>query len=303
MGNHNFAAARSDLELIHTLSQHLLDLPLELLPDSVGNAFLASLKQAKTVIDGINSFSLESGTPPNQLRDQYLSWAKSYGEHLLTTTQSWIPFLAYRKGDVQKNIEALSAAVKEAHGIRDRAAIAAAESVAELGRIVAAAREASAEAGVGVFTAGFTSKGNDLDGTANQWLIATGVLAGITIAGALIIAREFNLDANATNATLVQYVSSKAIALVMLFTATVWCGRIYKATKHQAAANTHRGLALKTFQAFIAASKDDATRNAVLLETTRSIFAIGPSGYLDSQDSTNDSSIKVLELFKQPTKS
>jgi hypothetical protein len=51
----------------------------------------------------------------------------------------------------------------------------------------------------------------------------------------------------------------------------------------------------------VKATDDTATRNAVLLETTRSIFAIAPSGYLESGDSSADTGSKVLEIVKSAT--
>ncbi|MFZ1547427.1 MAG: hypothetical protein WAT12_10065, partial [Candidatus Nitrotoga sp.] len=79
---------------------------------------------------------------------------------------------------------------------------------------------------------------------------------------------------------------------------TIWCGRIYKALKHQSTVNKHRANALKTFQAFVKAASNDNTRDAVLIETTRSIFASSPSGYLDTTDTPSDPSTKVLEIIK-----
>ena len=74
---------------------------------------------------------------------------------------------------------------------------------------------------------------------------------------------------------------------------------MYKAAKHQAAVNRHRGNALKTFQAFVKATNDDSTRDAVLLETTRSIFALTNTGYLDTGgEGSSDGAVKVLEIVK-----
>lgn len=74
--------------------------------------------------------------------------------------------------------------------------------------------------------------------------------------------------------------------------------RIYKALKHQITVNKHRANALKTFQAFVKAASNDNTRDAVLIETTRSIFANSPSGYLDTTDASSDSNTKILEIIK-----
>lgn len=94
-----------------------------------------------------------------------------------------------------------------------------------------------------------------------------------------------------------QKFGARIIVLVVLFTATLWCGRIYKALMHQAVTNRHRALSLQTFQAFSAAASDDDTRNAVLTETTRSIFATTASGYIDSETSS-ESPLKIIELSR-----
>lgn len=49
--------------------------------------------------------------------------------------------------------------------------------------------------------------------------------------------------------------------------------------------NRHRDKALRTFETFAAASTDNSTRDAVLLEATRSIFAPGATGLVDSGES------------------
>lgn len=46
------------------------------------------------------------------------------------------------------------------------------------------------------------------------------------------------------------------------------------------------------------ATSDESTKNAVLLETTRSIFAIGSTGYLDPTEAGSDSGMKIMEIIK-----
>ena len=56
---------------------------------------------------------------------------------------------------------------------------------------------------------------------------------------------------------------------------------------------------MQTLQAFTKAAPDDQTKAAVLLETTRSIYAIAPYGYLDGTDApAGGDQIKVFELIK-----
>ena len=76
-------------------------------------------------------------------------------------------------------------------------------------------------------------------------------------------------------------VFSKAAVIAVLFTGTVWCGRIYRALIHQAAVNRHRALSLKTFQAFVRATDDPVVRDAVLMAATRTVFGSVPTGLVE----------------------
>lgn len=299
-GKINFETARSDFEIIFSLCKNLKELPLDILPSSVAPLFLKALEDTSSAIQEIIKFSIENSNPTS-IRDQIVARTRQYAEAMLITTQAWIPFLAYQKGDVQKNIEALSKSVKDANVILEEAKLKVEGKSKEIDSIVTAAREASASAGVGVFTSDFAGQATNLASEGKKWLKYTACLAIATILTALL-SFFVPIEKDATNPQIWQYMTSKVLILIVLLTATVWCGRLYKATKHQEALNNHRANALKTFQAFVKAASDDTTRNAVLLETTRSIFAIGPSGYLETTDSGNDSgTTKILEIIKGAT--
>lgn len=299
-GSINFQMAKSDLGLLFDLCNHLKTLPVNLLPIPVAEAFNASLDQAKNTIQRLLDFNIESGNPTG-LRDEIVGQIKAHTEHLLTTTQGWIPFLAYQKGDIQKNIEDLNQAVRTANSLLEGAKKDIGAKQGEIAGIVTAAREASASAGVGVFTSDFEGHAKTLTDDAGKWFRNT-IICAIGTLTAAFLSIFIPIDRDATNAQIFQYISSKLVVLLVLMTATVWCGRIYKALMHQITVTKHRANALKTFQAFVKATTNDSIRDAVLIETTRSIFANSPSGYLDSADANSDASgTKVLEIIKSAT--
>lgn len=73
--------------------------------------------------------------------------------------------------------------------------------------------------------------------------------------------------------------------------------RQYSASRHNQTININRWNALRTFESFVGAAEDQETKNAVLLEATRSVFAPQPSGFLRGRYEGDSSSpiIKVIE--------
>lgn len=296
----NFESSRSDLEMIFNLCTHLETLPIEIVPENTAVIISSAIDAAKTEINKIRNFTIVNNGNPTQQKDEIISQIKRVGEQLLVATQGWIAFLAYQKGDVQQNINALNASVVKATQIVESAKTDIQIKNSELDGIISAARETAATVGVAHFTSDFFGKERSLELSAEIWLKVT---AGLGIATVCVSIGSFfiPLPDQSGGAGLVQFFTSKIILLAILLMATVWCGRIYKAIKHQAAINAHKANALKSFQAFVNATSDEATKNAVLLETTRSIFSIGTTGYLEQSDSGSDSGSKVMEIVKNTT--
>ena len=130
-------------------------------------------------------------------------------------------------------------------------------------------------------------------------MIATGSLGVLTLLAA-IATWWIGLNTDREGFSLLHAFGGKIAILVVFFTATLWSGRVYRALMHQATLNRHRALGLQTFQAFSAAASDDASKDAVLIETTRSIFSAGSTGYLDTQDQNHAQEIRLSEGVRQP---
>jgi hypothetical protein len=278
---------------------HLKILPVELLPEDQTKKIISILPEIIKGLTEIKNFTIETANPIN-VRDELIENLKKQSNNLYSTAHIYIPYLAYQKGEVQKNINELNESVAKATKLIDQTKISIEEKGNEIDDIIAAARDASASVGVAHFTVDFTNEYDNLEKSAQKWLAATVSIALLTIISAFLISFVMPLTSDATTAQIVQLLTSKAIILGLLFTATIWSGRLYKATKHQAAINKHRANALKTFQAFTKAASDESSRDAVLMETTKSIFAIAPSGYLENEMSS-DSGLKIVEVIKHAT--
>ncbi|WP_148207379.1 hypothetical protein [Paramagnetospirillum magneticum] len=225
-GKINFEAGRGDLERMQSILNHFKVLPLEPLPDSVLVDLIQVTTPIKAALDQFSAFTIEQ-QDPSQVRLNILQNTKGVVDQLYLKAHLWIPFLAYQKGDVQRNIDQLSRSVVEANGIVSSAKGDIEGKYEEIRTIIAAAREASASVGVAHFTGDFSDEANSLASSAKNWLIATGLCAVITLVTAFYMMSN-GLPSDAKAAQIIQHATSKVVILGLLFAATIWLGRIYK---------------------------------------------------------------------------
>lgn len=287
-----FEEGGKDIRRVFEIADYLKALPVEVLVDSTAQEISASLEECRVYINQIDTFTLETGNPA-ATRNQFISQIHQAGDALFLRASPWIPFLAYKKGDVTKNIAALTEAVAKASGIVSEAKTDIQNKSSEIDTIITKAREASGAAGAAVFTKDFSARADALEVQAKTWLTRTTWMAAITLLGS--VAAFFCIDPTMGKIEVVQRLAAKVAIYGVLLTGTVWCGRIYKALMHQAAMNRFKALGLQTFQAFTAGSTDVQTKDAVLLETTRSIFASYQTGYIDEESGTDTRVVEVLK--------
>jgi len=297
-GKITFEGCRAELERTYSILNHFKLLPIDLLPDSPMQQIVSSLPPLKATLDQIKVFTIESNDPTGT-RNQLIGQLKTQADQFFSVAHLYIPYLAYQKGDVQRNINELTESVEQASRLVSDAKDEIEKKRGEIGEIIVATREAAASVGVAHFTADFTTESAAQDSSADRWLKATGAMAGLTLVVAVGLV-FVPIKPDATTPQVIQIFTSKVVILGLLFTATIWCGRLYKAARHQGAISKHRANALRTFQAFTKAASDDESRNAILMETTKSIFAITSTGYLDNE-STPDGGLKIVEVVKHAT--
>lgn len=268
-------------------------LPLDYLTDSVADRMRNAIQQVKPFFERIEKFSIEQSNP-TEVRNSAIAELRQRTDPMMETVTPWIPFLAYQKGDISENISKLSKAITQANSVLDTTKKDIERKSAEIDGIITKAREASAGAGAAVFTQDFLKESTVIEASAIPWLRAAATFGLLTLIVASVT--WFWTQAGLDHGQIFQKVASKLVALSVLFAATVWCGRIYKALRHQAAINKHRALSLQTFQAFSSAAPDAQTKSAVLIESTRSIFALHDTGFIESSGSDRESNI--IEIAK-----
>ncbi|WP_147395196.1 hypothetical protein [Azospirillum cavernae] len=298
-GKIDFEKAIQSLERLQSLVAPLKVLPLDILPQRVAEGMLPHLQGLQSSINRIRNFSIVNDSPTSN-RDNICHEIEVQIDNAYPIITPHIPFMAYARADVQRNIEELVRSVEKGNKIVSEARSDFDIKRSEIDNIVAAAREASVKAGVAHFTHDFNDAAEMHGNAAKNWLIATGIIACLTAIFAFL-SFFIEISHDASVAFFINRISSKLVFLGLFLAATIWCGRLYKAAKHQEATNRHRANALKTFQAFVQAAGTEPIREAILMETTRSIFAITPSGYLDSNDVSIEGGAKVVEVVKNIT--
>lgn len=292
----HFEAAKPKLELAFRLFSDLLQFPVDLLPDNIIANIINTAEQVLVHIEQIKNFTLQGNAEEN--RNNIGNQLNNQIDAFYTEAQGWIPYLAYQQGDVQRHLEELSGAVDESDKILTNAKKEAETKKSEIDNVVTAAKEASASVGVAHFSSDFMAEAEKLEKSAGSWLLVTGGFTLVTLIVAYVFLR---MDEPSGLYSVIYHSTTKLIILGTLIAATVWCGKIYRALRHQVTTNRHRANAIKTFQAFSKAASDDAARDAVLMETTKAIFGLSPSGYLD-QETAGSEQTRIIELLGRTSK-
>jgi hypothetical protein len=294
----SFEGARLELELTLQIFRHYDQLALANAPKQIVTNIVSTVNPVIESVREIDNFSLTKSTNTTEDINQITNRLRDRVMNLYMTGQSVIPFLAYLAGDVQKSIEKMTAATTTIESMLKDMNTSITGRMGEADRIVSAMRDASGRAGVAQFTHDFSNEANTLGKDSRKWLTAAISLVALTFVTAIsmyLIGIIFPIHADQQ----VSYTITKVVVLAILVSATVWSGNIYRALRHQVTVNRHRANSLMTFQAFVAAAEGDAEiKNAVLLETTRSIFASTPTGYIPAAGDHGDNPTKIFEMLK-----
>ena len=301
-GEITFDSADADIEIVLSVAADLSNLPIEYLPEISASAIARQIPQVADLLDEIDNFTIAQGSAADN-RDNITARLKIATEAFHKEAIMWIPYLAYRRGDVSENLERIRAAVgtaeSEVETIRNSLGAQREEAL----RIVNSIRESAADAGVAVFTKDFENEAIVVAGQSKAWLWAAVIGVALTIGFAGLYGTFWpTLSENAGAWDIMRLMVTKVSIIVLLATGTIWCGRMYRALIHQKATNRHRALSLKTFQAFVEATDDDRTKDAVLMATTNSIFANLQTGFVDPKTLASDPPVQFVEIGKSVAK-
>lgn len=267
-----------------------MDLPFYLLPDiqleEIGNA----VGQTSNHFAQINDLDIRTANNPQQTVQSLGDAAKGNADQITIQMAPWISYLAYQKGDVSRNISQIESAVSEAQDMVSAAKTRVEAEERKIQEITQRAQDFSGDKGVSIFTEQFDKNAIQNSKESNKWLRYTIVIFGITIG--IIVFFMFGI----WNITQWYEWILRAALIGVFVTAGLWCGKTYRILRHQQAVNQYKANGLKSFLLFRdAAGDDEATRNAVLMETTKSIFSSVPTGFIRESGNQKESEIRLIE--------
>ena len=158
-------------------------------------------------------------------------------------------------------------------------------------------RDVASESGVTKYSETFANEAKENKRAANHWLIATVVLGSFSIITAYFFLTIRPTSNEPTYYEIVHFALTKIIVFSIIYYLLVLFVKNYNAQRHNYIVNKHRQNALTTFGTFVSSTKDIDTKNAILLQTTHSIFSAQTSGYLKNEMDSEPTQ-KLIEIIR-----
>ncbi|MDH5367404.1 MAG: hypothetical protein OEW67_10475 [Cyclobacteriaceae bacterium] len=266
------------------------------IPYNLLNTFKGQLEDAISRIDQMINFNPSQGNPVQQrntliqnIQNQY----DGYYQHSMPIITSQM----LNSNDLSIQQARYNQIIEEIEKQKEEDAKKSTKYLEEMERALKSTQDSAAKSGVTKYSALFKDESEIHKTEASFWLKCTiGIITLIVVASIILIV--FFPDNKTEIGQIVQYTVSKIIILSALFFGLSLCNRNFKAHKHNEVVNKHRQNALATFETFSnAAGSDIQTKNAVLIEATKTIFSNQRTGYL-SNSSESESSNKIVEIIK-----
>lgn len=284
---HNY---QEDFQRLFGLVKIFSELPYGLLPDAQLNQIIQVVTAASAHLASIDAFDSSTANNPQQTVNSLGDQVKAHADAVTVQMAQWISYLAYQKGDVSSNISSLENAITRGEKIVDDAKERIEKEEGEIKKIVQQAQDFAGDKGVTIFTQQFDTEAVENKDEAMNWLKATVSVFSLTTVTISIFMYQLIEVSNWYEWL------SRAALIGVLIGAGAWCGKNYRILRHQQAVNKHKANGLKSFLLFRdAADNDEATRNAVLLETTRAIFATPDSGFIPQVNNTQASEVRIID--------
>lgn len=301
-GAFNFENKIAQIGEIFHIFRLLEPLPLETLSNDTSNYLVSGVEDAANMIQRINNFDvLDNATARRQEVDSSMDGVV---DRLRTAAEKVVPYLTLVEGGLTRQVAAATHELDTAKAglaafteVSSQRLVEVDSRLSEVNGLLEAARERNELEGVAKFARIFSRDKVDQEREARTWLRWSIVFMVLTIAFPLA---TWFFEPPTETPRLVQFISTKVIVFALLLGITTWCASNYKSCRHLATVSRFKANALSTFLTFVRSTDDKATREQILLETTRSIFAQPQTGYLRGESPSEQPS-RLVEVFKSVT--
>lgn len=198
----------------------------------------------------------------------------------------------------------ITARTRKAAAEAEQAVAAALEKLGAADGLLGSLRTAAANTGVANLSGLYRSQADAHAGQARSFLIAGAVAFVILVVSGWVLLHE-PLPTTAGADPLVDYVR-QLVPRVLLLGAIAYALRFalqnFRANRHLQVLNEQRRNALDTFPLLSAAASNDDTRNVLIAELVRAVFAATPTGFVaDGTDRTivEESTSVARDLFRR----
>lgn len=281
LGQANFRSAVPALRQTIELFSELRASDLEVFPAPVLNQLTERAELSLKTFDELRSFSLEGQQDVMAARDQLVQRVeKEYASHF-TVLEPHINYLLVKQTDFAAMEGQARAAIQQLEDFTRQKQQEQESIRQEMEQTLQTVKAAAAEAGVGQQSIVFGEQATKDSGQAGRWLWSVAAFGAASLL--YVVATLFLWPPSIETApAVIREVGARIIVLSLLAFGLGFSVRHYGASKHNQTVNLHRQNALRTFETFVRATDDKETKDAVLLEATRSIFAAQPTGFLRS---------------------
>jgi len=262
------------------------------------NNALGVANSALELFRNIQQFSITKYTNnPIAQRDSFINQARDQYDNIFTQVSPLVAFTLRKGIDFKRLQDQAEGILKQMTSVSQQLEEKLKESVKNADEVLDAVRKVASEAGVSQHAIHFKTEADNFEKSAKPWLVWTVILASATALIGLVLAiKGIYWLPTLTASQGVQLAIPKIFLFSILLSATIWCGKTYRSSRHNAVVNRHRQNALATFEAFVKATTDQPTKNAVLIQATQCIFSPQQTGYIQAEPEV--AVPQVLELVR-----
>lgn len=274
---------------------------LEDFPDQVLAQIRDSANNVYKIFETILNFETNQSNPQSE-RDSLISQVVNSYPHTFQLLHPYIAYSLHRSADFQRLDSEARATLQAVEDKSNEFFKKMQDNELDATRILEQIRKVAAEEGMTQQAAHFRAESDSHNADAEKWRKKTVNLAwvvGIFAVASLFLHKLPILSPINTYET-IQLAVSKILIFSVLTYMLILSARNFLSHRHNAIVNKHRQNALMTHRALVEGTNASGARDAVMLQAASCIFSPQPTGYSQTESSSeNQATRSVVELLSK----